>query len=843
MWKLNTLHLHNSQFVEELNNQVEESLSLLDNLSPDHKWESLKNDIQKFCMQKSKMLANEKSQLLNDLYNKAAHFQGIIDNGDTLSVSQQLEQQQINAQIQEILEQKAKGCLLRCKMQWYGFGQRSSKYFFSLEKSKANKKRMTMPQDEQGRIISDQDKILEEQVMFYQKLYTSNTQVNFHIQIPDTEAKINQEQKEKLDSAVDMAELTQALFAMPNNKTPGCDGLPAELYKILWPQIGQVYFQMIEYSVELNLLPKSTKRGVITLMPKKDKNVLFLKNWRSLTMLNVDYKIFAKALANRLKMVLPTIIDKDQTGFMAGRNIISNIRRSMEIMEYAKKEQLPCVLASVDYEKCFYRIEHCAIWGALEQYNFGYKFFSMVRTLFTSLESCITSNGYTSRIFPITRSIQQGSPISSFLFLITGQLLNYMLKNDVTVKGIHMNNYDHIISQFADDTDLYLMYDQKSLNQVLSIFNILESNIGLKVNYDKTTLYRMGSLKNTDAKLYTMRSFNWINEPPNILGINIVEYDDNAATLANFEGILDKAQAILYQWSNRNLSFSGKVMVVNTLISSLFIYKMSVLPNVPYRLILQFEEMISKYLGNGRKCRIPLSVLELPRCEGGLKLVNLFKRQMSLKAQWVVMIRDDEQWAHIAFAHLDLFLLYDVFRCNIHIDDINNIIPSHSFWKQVLYAWCVFNVHQPDNVRQILGQIIWYNSNIKVDGKVLRNNQAWRSGLKYVKDLYSDVGLLLTHREVCYKYGNCITWYGHIQLINALPHRRKEKIIACHSVVFDAETQYDRLTDNTKISNIVYNKLVLNPSLINDCILKWQRRLNETIELQEMFDAFQAINA
>lgn len=158
-----------------------------------------------------------------------------------------------------------------------------------------------------------------------------------------------------------MQELTDALFSMPNSKTLGCDGLPAELYKVIWPQIQTPYHHMVLSSVQTGALPMSTKRGVITLMPKKDRDVLMLKNWRSLTMLNVDYKVMAKALATRLKHVLPYFIDADQTGFMAGRSISTNIRKAMEVMEYARVTHSPCVLMSIDYEKCFDRIEHSAI--------------------------------------------------------------------------------------------------------------------------------------------------------------------------------------------------------------------------------------------------------------------------------------------------------------------------------------------------------------------------------------------------------------------------------------------------------------------------------------------------
>ena len=58
----------------------------------------------------------------------------------------------------------------------------------------------------------------------------------------------------------------------------------------------------------------SQRRGVISLLPKKNKDTLLLKNWRPITLLNIDYKIATKCIAKRVEKVLPMLIDRDQTG-------------------------------------------------------------------------------------------------------------------------------------------------------------------------------------------------------------------------------------------------------------------------------------------------------------------------------------------------------------------------------------------------------------------------------------------------------------------------------------------------------------------------------------------------
>ena len=77
---------------------------------------------------------------------------------------------------------------------------------------------------------------------------------------------------------------------------------------------------------------------MLTLLLKKDaqvhdKNPMMLKNWRPLTLLCCDTRIVAKCLALRVKKVISTIVNEDQTGFIHGRFIADNIRRLHEIIE------------------------------------------------------------------------------------------------------------------------------------------------------------------------------------------------------------------------------------------------------------------------------------------------------------------------------------------------------------------------------------------------------------------------------------------------------------------------------------------------------------------------------
>ena len=75
---------------------------------------------------------------------------------------------------------------------------------------------------------------------------------------------------------------------------------------------------------------------MITLLEKKDKDKRFIKNWRPISLINVDVKIASKAIARRLELILPKLIHSNQNGFIKGRSILDGIQTIEDILEFAK---------------------------------------------------------------------------------------------------------------------------------------------------------------------------------------------------------------------------------------------------------------------------------------------------------------------------------------------------------------------------------------------------------------------------------------------------------------------------------------------------------------------------
>ena len=176
-------------------------------------------------------------------------------------------------------------------------------------------------------------------------------------------------------------------------------------------------------------------------------------------MLNVDYKILSKVLAYRMKPILGYLIDEDQTGFMEGRNLATNIHKTtgdyVGVVKYMADQQIPAFIMTIDFEKYFDHIEHTAVKGSMEYFGFRPKFIKWIMLLLNDFELCTQINGHISTWFKPTRSIHQGCCVTPYLYLLCGQVLSDQLKQNPNVKGIQVYDVTALLSQFADDTTLF----------------------------------------------------------------------------------------------------------------------------------------------------------------------------------------------------------------------------------------------------------------------------------------------------------------------------------------------------------------------------------------------------
>ena len=132
----------------------------------------------------------------------------------------------------------------------------------------------------------------------------------------------------------------------------------------------------------------------------------------------------------------------------------------------------------------------------------------------------------------------------------------------------------------------------------------------------KTLIYRIGSIKNTDAKLYTQKELLWTNNDFDMLGITITN-NPNCAVI-NYAKVIEKIKTICENWINRPLTLMGKVLVVNALMESLFVYKLNALELMSEEMYKEVEEIIYKFLWGEKIANISMKILQLSKKQGGL---------------------------------------------------------------------------------------------------------------------------------------------------------------------------------------------------------------------------------
>jgi hypothetical protein len=227
-------------------------------------------------------------------------------------------------------------------------------------------------------------------------------------------------------------------------------------------------------------------------------------NYRPISILNVDLKILPYVLAQRLKNLLPKIINEDQTGYVKNRFIGFNLRQIQDIIDYADLYKIEGAIIFIDFSKAFDSLEWDFMFGTLKHFRFNESFISWVKTLYSDIQTCVMNNGWVSENFKNSRGIRQGCHLSALLIVLSVEIMALNLRSSKDIKGITVKldekNHSIKISQLADDTTLFC----NSKEDVLKAMNEIEifgSFSGLLLNRNKTEGVWIGKLKNCKYKI------------------------------------------------------------------------------------------------------------------------------------------------------------------------------------------------------------------------------------------------------------------------------------------------------------------------------------------------------
>ncbi|KAK3514475.1 hypothetical protein QTP70_018692, partial [Hemibagrus guttatus] len=374
-------------------------------------WDHGKVLIQQLCREYTVNITRDITKSLKDLEIGIVELQALAEpTGDRRHVEDLKVKKALMA---DLLGTKGQGALIRSRFKGADEMDAPSKYFFGLEKKNGQSRLIHTLYTGNGQYITHTDEIRRYAADFYQDLYRSEHRDSkelldtFYQGLP----KDSSEDNAALEGPLVLEELHAALNTMPGGKAPGIDDLPVEFYKFFWKELGEDLLEVLEESCRERCLPLSSRRAVITLLPKKG-DLQDIKNWRPVSLLCTDYKVMSKALANRLRDIMDSVIQTDQTYCVPNRSIIDNVSLIRDILDVSRSLAVDLGLISLDQEKAFDRVEHQYLWKILEAFGLSPSLIAMMKVLYQDVESVLKINGGLSAPFKLQRRIRQGCSLS-----------------------------------------------------------------------------------------------------------------------------------------------------------------------------------------------------------------------------------------------------------------------------------------------------------------------------------------------------------------------------------------------------------------------------------------------
>ncbi|KAL2892194.1 LINE-1 reverse transcriptase-like protein [Bienertia sinuspersici] len=484
----------------------------------------------------------------------------------------------------------------RSRQDWLKGGDKNSSFFHTKTKQRRDRNNITSVWDRAGNEYSDEDQMAETFASYFEELFTSGKQADPSTVSDLIQPMISSELSDMLAAPFTGEEVRMALDQMHPTKAPGPDGMCALFYQKFWPVVGKDVISKV-----LNILNNGDDVGpinntYIALIPKK-KKCETPADFRPISLCNVLYKLVSKALANRIKTVLPIIIHESQSGFVPGRLITDNILVAYECFHYLRKKKhgkMGHVGLKLDMSKAYDRVEWNFLENMMLKMGFPSCFVKCIMNCVTSSSFSVLINGQPSRRFSPSRGLRQGDPLSPFLFIICAEGLSRLLKDAERRKvihglkiGKHVQPITHLF--FADDSLLFVRATEGEIEAVMEILSKYEMASGQKLNLEKSEISFSRNIEQEKKNMLQRKlSFKAVEEYEKYLGLPTYVGSSKKKV---FQIIQDKVWKKLKGWKEKFLSQAGRETLIKSIAQAIPTYAMQVF-RIPEGILQTIEKMI-----------------------------------------------------------------------------------------------------------------------------------------------------------------------------------------------------------------------------------------------------------
>ncbi|KAJ1167540.1 hypothetical protein NDU88_007931 [Pleurodeles waltl] len=553
-WKLNSSLLGREDVQEELRRTYSEWQDMKDTFqSVGEWWEWVKGRIQDFFKNVGRKAARGRKREFSRVQQQLQELHDLQLRG--WDVMNPLEA--VKKELSEHFHEESRRIIFRSKVENLEKGEKCNSFFF--KKIHSAHTPLVQLRNREGILCDTKEDIRKAVTDFYGDLYSEKMSdgdqaERFLAGIP---RKDSTPAWEVLNAPLTLEELHIAVKSFKSGKTPGSDGLPIEFYTSQWDLVGPDLLELYEEMEQEGVMPHTLREGTIALLYKHKGERCDLKNWRPISLLNVDYKILAKTMVNRLKSAMGELVHPDQTCGVPGRRVADSLALIRDTIQYITDRNIHAALVCLDQEKAFDRVSHEFMERVLQGFGLGERFCNYVRIMYTDIFSSVMVNGWKTDPFPIRSGVRQGCPLSPSLFVLVIELLAEYIRKNPNIRGIPTPGdakKEVKCSLYMDDVTLFCT-DGKSVQSLLEACKDFGKASGAKINVDKS-----------QAKLFGR--WDLCNEPlpfpieAGLVKILGIWFGGPGAAAKSWNERLAKVKQKLGFWSLRHLSIEGKALVL-----------------------------------------------------------------------------------------------------------------------------------------------------------------------------------------------------------------------------------------------------------------------------------------
>ncbi|XP_072059052.1 uncharacterized protein [Arachis hypogaea] len=284
---------------------------------------------------------------------------------------------------------------------------------------------------------------------------------------------------------------------------------------------------------------------------------------RPISLGNVSYKVIIKILARRLRSVMEKLVRPTQCSFVLGRQSSDNIIITQEVIHSMrnKKGRKGWMAIKIDLEKAYDILKWNFIEDTLSDIGLPSQFISTIYSCISSARMRVLWNGEALDEFSPSRSIQQGDPISPYIFVLCMERLSQLISAAVEHgfwKPIKLNRESPDLSHlcFADDLILFAEATMDQANDIKRVLKAFCNSSGQRVSNDKTRVFFSRNVGNhVRSQISSTLQFSRTGDLGKYFGVPLIH---SKVSKIIYSDIINKMNLRLNSWKASSLSLAGR---------------------------------------------------------------------------------------------------------------------------------------------------------------------------------------------------------------------------------------------------------------------------------------------